>query len=141
MWIESREIIEACQAIGIKYQYVPNLKAYKPDIQNFFINGVVYGGDLKRSTWVSLYGSIGVIESFALTEEHILFFDEVNDSSALIFNKINDLIKALYESPRMDFFIADRGLNYILYYNRHDKLALTGLALQWIPSIQAQIQY
>lgn len=140
MWTESQTIIESCENLNIDCEKLSNLKFFKPNILEFFSDGVIFGGDLKDAKWVSIGGSIEILKTYALSEKHIIFFDESNDKSALVFDDISDVIRAVYESPRMDFFIADIEFKYIIYYNRHDRLGLSGISKDWLPSIEFNLR-
>ena len=62
----------------------------------------------------------------------LLVFNKQDERQAARFNSSAELVRALEEAARFEFYICDPGVRYLFCYNHHRYLIAAGAAKEWL---------
>ena len=90
--------------------------------------------------WDSAQGDVSVqdpdgwkrIAGFVAGKPAVLLFNPADENAVFLFNEGRQAIESLEEIPRVEFYLADPGLSFLLCFNHHDFLIGCGSAADWV---------
>lgn len=77
-------------------------------------------------------GSWTVLPEFIGDAPCIIFWEPRTERKLLRFERGQDLVRVLEECHRMEFYVVDEVLSYMICYNEHDFLIASGSAAHWL---------
>jgi hypothetical protein len=134
------ELRSAIARVGIQAEELSpaRLRSIRDGIQDRFIDP-----DGEGPFWERIREDVSVrnpdawqwISSVPLTGRAVLFFEEHEESTGFTFNSGADVVSALAESTGFEFYLTNDAMTFLLAFNHHDYLSVTGDAAQWLRNL------
>lgn len=136
----SKEILKSCS----QFNYVCHLlEPERTKLLQMKIEEKFAQSSGKSPLWERLISSTSVhdmngwqyIASFVNKQPILVFFDETQDSTAVLVNDGGNLTNILAECTGFIFYITNQNCDYVICFNDHDVLIGSGTSEQWIDTL------
>ena len=72
------------------------------------------------------------IDEFVGDRRTVMFFDELEETSAFEFERGVDVVRILEETIGFEFYLTNDAIDYVMCFNHHDYLIAAGTAAEWL---------